>query len=539
MILPPRTQNHSQATPQRRAVDLERLMKRASLPPGNLPELKAFAPPPWNRLSPERLQIEDDLDADHLARLIDEAVDQVDLSALFASFAGVGSKAHRPDLMLKVLLYEIQTGHLSPAQWTRDAKDRRCLQWLGMGITPSRNRWYAFRDRIGPLLEDFLRQVLTGAVARGFTTARRGSLDGTAVEANASRHCLVNLSRLRRRSEELDRVIAADKGGHDPGAIPSWMARSSGGRRRQRYRFGVAQRQLVKQHARNAHRRSDKRQEPEKIVVSLGDCEAALGRDKQKVFRPLYTVEVVQDLESPLILGYEVFAQATDAGTLLPMRRRVHDLTDVWLERLLADAGYASALDLSDCARAGVDLYAPYQENDLTQQRRAKTPSRQIPKSQFVWLPEEQTYACPHGHRLTPLGQERRERTDGRSVETTTYRCPKQHCQNCPLAARCTQGKNGRTIKRSEHEDLIAAHQAKMRTPEGKAIYRQRSRTIELRFADLKTHRRLRRFSGRGLKRVRIEVGLLVLAHNLLAVLAAEKQKAAEGQNGTSCQDAA
>jgi hypothetical protein len=78
-----------------------------------------------------------------------------------------------------------------------------------------------------------------------------------------------------------------------------------------------------------------------------------------------------------------------------------------------------------------------------------------------------------------------------------------------------------------------------MQTPEAKAIYRQRCQTIELRFADAKTHRGLRRFSGRGLKRVRIEVGLLVLSHNLLVVQAAGRRKAAERQNGTSCQDAA
>ena len=83
------------------------------------------------------------------------------------------------------------------------------------------------------------------------------------------------------------------------------------------------------------------------------------------------------------------------------------------------------------------------------------------------------------------------------------------------------------------------AHQAKMQTPEAKAIYRKRGQTVELRFADAKARRGLRRFSGRGLERVRIEVGLCVLAHNLLVVRAAGQRKAADGQNGTSCQDAA
>ena len=159
-------------------------------------------------------------------------------------------------------------------------------------------------------------------MAQGLTTASRGSLDGTLIAAHASRHRLVNLSRLRRRLEELDRVIAADKTRQDPGPIPGWMARDPATRQRQRYRFREAQRKLLKEHARNARRPRDQRQDAEKIVISTSDFQAALGRDKEKVFRPLYNLQVVQDIESPLVLGYEVFAQATDAGTLMPLRQR-------------------------------------------------------------------------------------------------------------------------------------------------------------------------------------------------------------------------
>jgi len=423
-------------------------------PRRDLPRRDRFALPPWDRRSPQWLEIEDTLDANHRARAIAAAVDQLDLTDLFASYAGVGSQPHRPDLMLKIVLYEIQTRRHSPAQWAEDVHERRPLLWLGFGITPSRTRCYAFRDRIGPLLEILNRQVLELAVVAGFTTARRGALDGTLIAASASRHRLVNLSRLERRLAELDRVIAADKTGQDPGAIPAWMARCPAQRRRQRYRFGVARRTLLKQHAQNARRPSQNRQDPEKIVLSTSDVEAALGLDKEKVFRPLYNLQVVQDLESSLVLGYEVFAQTSDAGTLMPLRR-VHDRTGVWLERALADAGYASALDLFDCATVGLDLDAPYQANDQTERRRGQRPDRLIPKSQFVWRPEEQTYVCPQGHRLRATGQERRARAEERAVVLLTYRCPKEHCQACPLAARCTRDRNGRTIKRNEHEDLL------------------------------------------------------------------------------------
>src|SRR4051794_39711985 len=235
MILPPRPENHPPPEPSRRA--LAPLVALDPHPRPNRPELDRFAPPPWDRLSPQWLQIEDTLPADHLARAIDEAVDQLDLTDLFASYLGVGSKAIRPDLFLKIVLYEIHTGRHSPDQWAQDVRDRRSLQWLGSGILPSRTRCYAFRDRVGPLLETWTRQILVSAVVQGITTARRGSLDGTLIAANASRHRLVNLSRLERRLAELDRVLAADKTGQDAGAIPAWMARSPATRRRQRSRF--------------------------------------------------------------------------------------------------------------------------------------------------------------------------------------------------------------------------------------------------------------------------------------------------------------
>ena len=211
MILPPRPQNHRPLDRSRRTLDLPVTVDPP--PPQNRPELDRFAVPPWNPRSPEWLAIEDSLPAGHRARAIDEAVDQLDLALLFASYLGVGSKAHRPDLMLKIALYEIQTGHHSPDQWAKDTCDRRCLQWLGLGIAPSRSRWYAFRDRVGPLLETFHRQILEGAVAQGLTTASRGSLDGTLIAAHASRHRLVNLSRL---AAALGGVGPRHRGRQDP-----------------------------------------------------------------------------------------------------------------------------------------------------------------------------------------------------------------------------------------------------------------------------------------------------------------------------------
>jgi hypothetical protein len=76
-------------------------------------------------------------------------------------------------------------------------------------------------------------------------------------------------------------------------------------------------------------------------------------------------------------------------------------------------------------------------------------------------------------------------------------------------------GSGARTVRRQEHEESIDALKERMKEPEAKQKYRDRGCTIERRFADLKTHRGLERFSGRTPERADAQVGLTVLAHNL------------------------
>ena len=137
-----------------------------------------------------------------------------------------------------------------------------------------------------------------------------------------------------------------------------------------------------------------------KVRVSVTDSEAPLGRDKEKVFGPIYNTQFVVDTESLLILSFDVFAQAIDAGTLPTMLDRTKDVTGVMLTQISADAGYFSLLDLQECQARGVQLVAPMYENDFTEKKRANVANSAIGKDQFQWLPEEQMYSCPRGHRL-------------------------------------------------------------------------------------------------------------------------------------------
>jgi hypothetical protein len=474
-----------------------------------------FAAAPWPDNHPDRLQLERRLEADHPARRIDEAVDRLDLSALRHGYRGVGSEAHRPDLLLKAVLYETRGGRHRPAPWRRDARESGPVRWLLRGCEPSRSCWYAFRDRIGPHREEWNRQAPTAAVAQGLTPAERGALDGTAVAADASRRRLADEATLRRRGEELDRAARA---GAAPSPRPGWMAPTPVGRRRQRERLRRAQERLEALQRRNAAKRASKRKRRERVVISPSDPEAALGRDKEGVYRPLYNVQVAADLDSPFVLGYGVFAQPNDAGLLVPMTRRLRQTFGRPVAVLLADSAYAGGPDLAAAEAEGVTRYAPAPADGAKE-------AKGIPKREFTWLPAEGAYRCPRGHRLEYAGSSRQKRSGTEETTLHSYRCPAEYCRGCPLRERCTPNPGkGRTISRSEHEPLREALRVRMATPEAKGLYRLRRQTVELVNADGKEYRDLRRFCGRGLARARCQVGVTVLAHNLLTLLAQERK---------------
>src|SRR5262249_39757430 len=124
----------------------------------------------------------------------------------------------------------------------------------------------------------------------------------------------LNEETLARRVARLDAAVAADTPAPDtpdappaPDApAPGWLGKTPAGRRRQRRHYVKIQKGLRRRQAVNRLRPSSKRKPDGKVLISPGDPEAPLGLDKEKVYRPLYNVQLVADIDSPLVLTYLV-----------------------------------------------------------------------------------------------------------------------------------------------------------------------------------------------------------------------------------------
>jgi hypothetical protein len=324
---------------------------------------------------------------------------------------------------------------------------------------------------------------------------------------------MVNRSTLEKRIEQLGSVL---KGEFDE-ELPRWVPPTESGRLDLAERMNRASEVLAERIAKNARKPSDKRRDPEKIQVSLSDPDAPLGRDKLKVFRPLYTVQYVVAPVSQLIMSYCCEPEVTDVGTLAPMIDKTQKAVGGQLKTMMADAAYCSIVDLQDCHERGIELLAPVQSNAFTESKKKAEPNQQISRDEFDWDEAGQCYRCPQGHRLDYRNRTRKRRHSGRRLWESRYRCDSAHCGACPLADKCLRPNSScRTIKRLEGQELLDAQREKMVNPEIQLRYRLRGQTVELAYADSKGNRRLHRFHGRGLARVRAETGLMAVAQNVL-----------------------
>jgi transposase len=531
------------------------------------------AAPPWDHNHLTWLILDADIPEDHLARFVLEFVAQLDLQPLLDSYAGRGSLPCSPELLLRLVFFCYLRKRPSPEQWLEDVRDSLPVRWLLFGLKPARSTLYAFRDRIDPFIDGWHQQLLEVAVYEGYTTGQRAGLDGSFLRARASRHHLLGEKGLRRHCQLLEEAIADDQmtlhrarrplclwtcwwvlvtvavsvtpspaaGAAalempspaqlvklllPPRLRPAWMAGTPGGRQEQLRGLRRATRRWrakkKQQEAKCPCRRKNKRGKGEKkVVVCVSEPEAAVGRDKHKVCRPLYNVQIARDLDSEFILGFGTFTAVSDSGLLPVMMERCKKLLGWLPSEVAADHSYATALDFAYCVKHDITLYAPL---DPMSTKPAK-PDRKYGKEEFRYDAERDVYVCPAGEELRPGQPHKEKRTGGKTVETVAYQARKSACAGCGQRDRCTKSKKGRIIKRSEHERLLEESRLRLASFAGKTTYRLRKQTVELSIANLK---RLlgedQPLSSYGKPRARVQVGLATLLLNALALFRARQR---------------
>lgn len=422
-------------------------------------------------------RLEDHIPEDHLLRLINQYVDFSFVRERLNSFySPMGRPSIDPEVLLRLLLLGYLYGITSERRLMEEVGMHLGYRWfVGLGLeqevpdhsTFSKNRHGRFQQ--SGVFQEVFEEIVRRCLAVGLVEGRSLSVDGSLVEANASRQKRIP----RERLAEVAQVS---------GTVQEYLA------------------ELEKQNpVSTPGQQLASESKPPSGPVSTTDPDAAWAVKGGPAVWGYYDNYLI-DNASRVILAVEATPARFRQEMLAAQRmlERVGKL-GVHPESVGADKAYGSGEFLSWLLTRGIQPHIPVID------RRHQTGGR-FTRDQFHYEPAENVYYCPQGQPLRYRGQHR-------DSQGYSYCSTAAQCQGCPQKELCTP-----TAYRKLFVHWYEPIRETVRKLVGTPAYdrSQRSRyKIEALFGELKQQMRLRRTRLRRLWNVREQFLLAATAQNL------------------------
>ena len=412
---------------------------------------------------------------DDLAHFVVAAVERVSLGAFEVAKRAGGKPQYHPRLMLALLIYGYANGIFSSRRIERATHRDVAVRFVAANLHPDHDTIAAFRRANKAAFEAAFLQVLLLARETGLLRLGTVSIDGTKIDANASKIRSVRYDRARELRAKLAADIAAltaqaetaDAEAADPQALPEDLARREAlhakldaacNRLEAQARAEADAARPAYNAKKAAHDAKTGRRGPPPVPPddaprpdrqsNLTDPDSALmRRSAAHEYRQAYNAQAVVCADgAQLILATNLVATTADAPSFAATILAMKDTIGL-PKTVLADTGYASGPAVAALAASGIE---PLVAIGRTQPHR------------------------PYDFRPPPP-----DKTPRRIIEPWRL-----------------------------------AMKAKLETDDAKALYKKRKHTVEPVFGIIKTAMGFTRFRLRGITKVATEWTLTTLAYN-------------------------
>lgn len=424
----------------------------------------------------------------HLAYFLLDVVGELDLSAIYAHYEREvrGYPPHHPRMMVALLLYGYSIGVCSSRQIERRTHEDVAFRILAGGTHPDHSCISEFRRIHLQALSELFVQVLRLCRQAGLVKLGHVALDGTKVQANASKHKAMSYGRMQEQEEQLRAKVldllqqaeSADAqedtkygAGRRGDELPTELQRAQS--RLQRIRQAKAELEAEAKQARESSSQvevEDAKEDedggsgdgsgggaelPSHRVPTRADATPTVKAQRNftdpdsrimksgRGFVQGYNAQLVVDSAAQVIVAHGVGNQPPDAEYLAPMLERTITTCGQSPTKMSADAGYFSDANVTHAQARGVEPF--------------------VATGRFK---HGERPPCPRG------------------------RPPK-----------------GMSIKAQMTRKLL--------TKRGQRVYARRKVIVEPVFGQIKEARGFRRFHLRGMTKVRGEWALVCIGHNL------------------------
>jgi transposase len=442
-----------------------------------------------------------------------------------------GRWAYDPKVLLKVVLLGYSRGLISSRKLEQACCENVTFMAISCNQRPDHSTIASFvssmKDEILALFTDVLLVCEEEKLLGGTFFA----LDGCKLSSNASKRWSGKISDIKKKKEKIEQKVKrllseqidADKNDSDEltelsnrekqieklqkqaGRIEKWLKENDA-------KIGTTGKEIQSNITDN---------ESAKMMTSHGTIQG-------------YNGQTLVDNKHQVIIHAEAFGSGQDNQHLAPMVdgakeniKKIGQSENYFENKILtADSNYHNQSSLKKCLKEKLDAYIPDLKFRTRDARFATRPRARLKKSKkyvlddFTYNEAKDQYVCPSGKIL-------RLNIKKHTVDRNIYRrymADAEDCKRCSLKSRCFYRKN--TKRRSldvpigtEETNLSKAMLEKVDSEKGRKIYPQRIAIVEPIYANIRTHKRLDRFTLRGKIKVNIQWILYCMVHNIEKII--------------------
>jgi transposase len=482
-------------------------------------------------LFPQRL--DDYIGENDPVRLVNQVVDELDLTTLIQSYKGGGTSSFCPRMMIKVLFYAYMRNIYSCRKIEAALSENVHFLWLSGKQFPDFRTINDFRSkRLRNQINVIFSKVVLMLVELGYVSLDVQYIDGTKIEASSNRYTFVWRksveknklkleSKIRNIIKQIEKGIKEDNRAADETPTPI-----NSNELKEKIRELNADQKRSREEQKQINeltKHQAKLQEYEQHLDTLGprnsysktDPDATFMRMKEDhmgngQLKPAYNVQI--STENQFITNFGVYQSPGDTSTFNDYLDSFEEKYDRQSSEVVADSGYGSEQNYDYMEANGIDNYVKFSYFHKEQNKSFK--NSPFLQDNLFYNPEGNFYICPMGQKLEFVGQYQRTSDRGYRSEFSVYQA--KRCEGCPLRGSCHKAQGNRRIEVNHnlqrHKNIARANL----TSEKGLMHRSR-RPIEPEavFGQIKSNRKFNRFRLKGLDGVTVEFGLISIALNL------------------------
>jgi transposase len=490
---------------------------------------------PYNQgqveLFPQRL--DDYIGENDPVRLVNQVVDELDLSSVIKSYKGGGTSSFCPRMMIKVLFYAYMRNIYSCRKIEAALSESVNFLWLSGKQFPDFRTINDFRSkRLKHQIHSIFSKVVIMLVDLGYVSLDVQYIDGTKIESAANRYTFVwrksvekNKLKLQAKVgniiQQIEKGIRDDNraGDQTPTPINSTVLKEKIKELNTREKQSKEEKNQVKE----LEKHQAKLQEYENHLEILGDRNSYSKTDPDATFmrmkedhmgngqlKPAYNTQI--STENQFITNFGMYQNPGDTSTLIPYLNSFKEKYDRQSKEIVADSGYGSEQNYDYIESEKIDNYVKF--NYFHKEQKQSFKNNPFLTDNLFYNPVEDFFICPMGQKMELTGKSEKISERGYRSDIFLYRA--KRCEGCPMRGSCHKSKENRTIEVNHN---LRRHKTIVRenlTSE-KGLWHRSRRPIEPEavFGQIKSNRRFNRFRLRGLDGVAVEFGLICIAVNL------------------------